>query len=546
MSFLEIEVRLLPVRGLGLINLMKIITSCIIIFFASISLSYFYGSSFESRPVISDELAYHFQGQTFLKGRVTNQTPASPEHFESQGLLVEPTFSSKYPPLLAFGLAMGEKFFGDEHLVGRLCLALSCCLIFLTLMEFFSFSLSLSVSLIATFNSFYVFEFANSYRPAAISLFAACLVYYSCLKFLRVSQLSSPHTFKAQCLYGLSIGLGLGMLVLSRPFIGAITFVLSVSFLFYKLWTRNLRFWVIPFVSVILLCVSLQLFVNYRVTKNIWKHPHSLVSEKYFMNPGFNFLSKDEPRDYGGNRFLERYYYEWEREIFQRQTTISGYISEYFSRKIHKYIMFHSTYYLVPFFIIGFIFLLVDLLSKRRAQNVFMALSLLGYFVSSLFVVGHLYYYTVTFLPVLLFLIAKGVNATLNFTAHERWSLILSRSLIMVLVLLSITQLNMHGFSFAMSRTDRGVYYKREFESSFQTKWPNKKLVIFSHFSESHSIFDSWIYNDPNILSAPILWVTDLGRERNQNFLKNYPDRLGVCVLFDNSSPVIDPASDCY
>lgn len=525
---------------------MKKVALCLIIFFASICLSYFYGSAFESHPVISDELAYQFQSQTFINGRVTNQTPASPEHFESQGLLVEPTFSSKYPPLLAAGMALGEKFFGNEHLLGQLGLALSCCLIFLILIEFFSLPLSFSVSLIATLNSFYIFEFANSYRPASLSLLAACLVYYGCLRSLKMAQSGAIPSFRSELGYGLIIGLGLGMLALSRPFIGALTFCVSVALYFYSLWIRGIRSWIIPFLSVILLCGSVQLFINSQVTHNIWKHPHSFVSDKYYMNPGFNFLSKDEPRDYRGNRFLERYYREYEKEIFERQTSFSGYIYEYFVEKIHKYLMFHTTYYLLPFLLIGFVFLILATIKEKSLRLLFLSQSIMGYFVASLFVVAHLYFYTVTITPIFFLLIAWGVSEVLKFGEDVVGKRAPVRVFVSIFILFAVTQLNMRGFAFAASRTTRGVYYKRNFEKALLIAHPNKKLVIFSKFDESHSIYDNWIYSDPNLNETQILWVTDLGKERNQKFLGHYPERLGLCARFSNSSPVIDPQKTCY
>lgn len=525
---------------------MKIAFLGLTIFFTSIFLSFFYGEAFESRPVISDELAYNFQSQTYLMGRVTNPSPDSAMHFESQGILVEPTFSAKYPPMLAGGMAIGKKIFDSEHIVGRLCLGLSCTLILLILLEFFSLALSFVVASIATMNSFYIFEFANSYRPAAISLFAACLVFYCCIKHLKIILKSKPENLRFEILLGIALGVGVGVLALSRPFIAVMTFALSLSFYSWKALRNGRKGWVVPFMAVLSIFISVQLYVNKKVTSNALKHPHTLVTEKYFMNPGFNFLHKDEVQNYHGNKFLERYYYEWEKEIFQRQTTFDGFLYEYFVEKVHKYIMFHSTYFLVPLFLLGLFFLIASVVKRRDPLHFFVALSLLGYFVATLFVVGHLYFYTVTFVPIFFVIIATGICGILRISEQRKLAHITARLFIVILILFSITQLNMQGFDFAASRTDRGSYYKKEFEESLKSKFSNRKLVVFSQFAESHSIFDTWVYSNPDISSATILWVTDLGRDRNQSFLANYPDRLGICAFFDNSSPVIDPKSSCY
>jgi hypothetical protein len=58
-------------------------------------------------PIVHDEAAYLFQAQTFAAGRLTNPPPALPEFFEQFHLLVEPTFSARYPPGFALLLVPG-------------------------------------------------------------------------------------------------------------------------------------------------------------------------------------------------------------------------------------------------------------------------------------------------------------------------------------------------------------------------------------------------------------------------------------------------------
>ena len=68
-------------------------------------------------PSTHDEFVYLYAADTFTHGRLANPTPVSPRSFESYHVLVEPVYTSKYPPIQGVFLAVG-KFVTDLPIAG--------------------------------------------------------------------------------------------------------------------------------------------------------------------------------------------------------------------------------------------------------------------------------------------------------------------------------------------------------------------------------------------------------------------------------------------
>ena len=170
-------------------------------------------------------------------------------------------------------------------------------------------------------------------------------------------------------------------------------------------------------------------------------------------------------------------------------------------------------------------------------------MSLVSFSLLFLFIIGHLYLYSLVVVPHLFIFTGIGIS----FFLKKSKGFLHNYPVFFVYILcgLAIYQLNQNGVKFAASRTNRSVYFKPEYEDSIANKLSGKKVIIFVRFGKEHSIFDNWIYSTPNLTESNFIWVNDLGKDKNKKLALAFPQRETLCVFIDNSMPLIRAEKSC-
>jgi hypothetical protein len=65
--------------------------------------------------------------------------------------------------------------------------------------------------------------------------------------------------------------------------------------------------------------------------------------------------------------------------------------------------------------------------------------------------------------------------------------------------------------------------------------------IVFVRYGSRHLLSDEWVYNEPDIDNAPIVWARDMGHEENLKLLRYFRNRTAILLRADENPPAIEP-----
>jgi hypothetical protein len=216
-------------------------------------------------PRVHDEFSYLLLSDTLAHGRVTNPTPPSWRHFETEYELVTPTYASQYEPGQGLALASGQVVLGNAWWgvwlsTGLMCAALCWALGFVVPLRWAFFG-----SLLAALQ-FGVFGFwMNSYFGGAVPAIGGALVLGSLVRRHAVSS-------------GVLAAGGVIIVLASRPVEGIIWLVVTVCVMALRRGSRGPLLSLVAFLSIGLGVLG---WYNARITGSVLKSPYALYRQDY-------------------------------------------------------------------------------------------------------------------------------------------------------------------------------------------------------------------------------------------------------------------------
>ena len=263
-------------------------------------------------PAVHDEFAYLLAADTFAAGRVTNRPHPMWTFFESFHIIVQPTYTAKYPPGQGLALALGQAVFGRPWAGVLLSVAAMVAATSWMLAGWLPAGWTRLGGILMAFQYGVCSYWMNSYWGGAVAAFGGALLLGA---YRRLTSASSSARYP---LHALLLALAMGMLANSRPWEGLVlSLPLGSIFLYWVLHAEaarrreRLRRALLPFALTLGAAIAATSWYCWRVTGDPLRLPYSVHEEQYSMLP---LLPWQQARPEPSYRHAEirRFHTEWE------------------------------------------------------------------------------------------------------------------------------------------------------------------------------------------------------------------------------------------
>lgn len=497
-------------------------------------------------PAVNDEFVYLLGADTFAHGRLTNPPPPLPEFFESPHLLVTPTYASKYPPAQSIVLAIGQVLGGHPIWGVWLSCGLFAAALCWMLQSCSSPRWALAVTIVAIMTRGISTYWAQSYWGGMVAAMGAALVLGAAHRTLRAPGVATS----------LLMGLGLVILANSRPFEGGILAVMIAPGFTWWLFASDqvpfrmkLRRCVIPCGCVLLAGALWMALYNQAVTSSVLLHPYELHNRQYFGQGAFIFSELYEPERHPHPRVAAAY--AAQRHPTARGATLANeFVRNFLSRtqrsleavftltssgdyegEVKKSILWLALFVMIPMF------------GSRWAMfcgAAFLAVSAGGALTRWWFP-----HYSAPAVPLVLSLVASGLRQ-LSLPVGRKARAGLAPFAVATLAVAAVSLPAIRAIGAGRPSPDERVpTMNREYVDPIRARAkaiaqldrePGKKLVFVDAARDANHY--EWVYNAADLASANILFVHDLGDEKNRQLIALTSDRSAWIAHLRNNNEV--------
>lgn len=459
-------------------------------------------------PSIHDEFSYLLASDTYAHGRLTNPPHPLWKHFESMHILVQPTYTSKYPPAQGLILALGQVVFRMPIVGVWLTNALATLATIWMLRGWLPYRWAFLGGFLLASHPL-IIAWGQSYWGGGPAVLGGCLLVGA---WPRVARTRAP----GAAILG---AIGLAILANSRPYEGLIL-ALSIAVCQAYAWLRERPTGLVsrmlaiagPLVAVMAPVVLGMAYLNYRVTGHASRMPYMEHQQQYATVPTFLFMPPRPAPEFRHAELKEMS--EWEVETYEQQRTLSGFLTGCGTKlRIYFEAAFQTPLLLLSLLAWPWVF------RQRpyRPVGVVLAIFTLG-------VLPETYaqmHYAAPAAGIVNLLCVQGLR---QVRCLRRPKPSVGRSLFRLGLILSLVC---------------AAWYVRDLEEMLATDWPvtqrldierrllatrGKHLVIVKYGKE-HNVHQEWVYNGADIDHSRIIWARDMGEQADAELERYFNDR---------------------
>jgi hypothetical protein len=473
-------------------------------------------------PAVHDEFSYLFAAKTFLLGRLANPTPPLWIHFQTFHILDTPTYTSIFPIGQGLLLAAGQLLFGNYWFGVCLSVGAMCATLVWMLYGWLPPRWAVFGGLLAVLQFGIAHYWMNSYWGGALAAVGGNLL------------LGSIPRLKAQLRsgYAVAAGIGVGILATTRTFEGMLlTLFVFASILYWQLryskytWKDVTLRGLLPF-GAVLLPVLILMGLQFRAaTGSPFSIPHQLYRQQLTVMPTFAW-QKPHPEPAYRHAVIREFFVNWEPNYQNAKGwgTLRGTIPALRERAR----TWGASYFPgAPYLPLALLSLLAGFSARIRWLGFCIVMAFLGTCLTSWTMPHYM-------APILGALMAVHVQF-LRYVHAWKWGdrRIGRWAFVGILVFMAV----LFGIRYSTRVVPYPEYwavYRDRMERMLERQ-PGKQLV-FVRYTDRHLLQDEWVYNEPDIPKAKVIWSRMMTPEEDEELRAYYRDR-AVWVLDADAHP---------
>jgi hypothetical protein len=456
-------------------------------------------------PTVHDEFSYLLGADTFAEGRLTNETHPMWWHFESFHIIHEPSYQSKYPPGQALLLGLGQRATGTPAAGLWLGAGLLAGAMTWALLMWLPAHWAVLTAVLATLQLSLFSYWSQSYWGGAVAAVGGALSIGAVRVLWRRPTLGA----------GISFGIGLVILSLSRPFEGALLGIFLGAAHAYRIArpvgagrSSLVLKGILPAALLVALGLAWQGYYNLQVTGSTLTMPYQEADRQYAAAPTFLLQAPDTPPTYR-HTVMEQHWLDWGRDRHLRQRELGT-----FAINVPK-----RTARLLVFLLGPGILWLAGL--RRAPGRTWLAMAVGGtgvIFGATLLTKGTYPHYVApasAFLYILAGAGLAGLHRASRRSGRINFAIPIAVALIPIMSMSLVYSVRSGHNDFAVRRAN--------LESELR-QVPGKHLLIV-RYGPGHNHHLEWVYNRADIDGAPIVWAREMNPSLDRELIRYFEDR---------------------